>query len=320
MKLDYIKKMSKKTKNTKRYLGAHINAGFTERILLSSKYNINSVQIMPTNPLRWATNKINPEKAQKLYKLLPKTPIEKILLHSVYLINLARKDKQKFHLSKMSLVNYLDFSEEMRCLAVETMDAVDNTNTTNTNQNNHSKKIEILGVCFHSGSAIDLSQTEGIERIIFGINWILEHAPKGKLLIETTAGAGNIMGDTLEELAEMRDGVKQKDRIGFVLDTQHMWAAGYNFKKDLDDIVKQVDETLGLKNVNAIHLNDSIPQCGSHKDRHANLGEGKIGIETLAKIVNHPKLCKIPFIMETPALKTSEGIGSEMKTLKKIAQ
>jgi len=108
--------------------------------------------------------------------------------------------------------------------------------------------------------------------------------------------------------------------VGFVVDTQHTYAAGYDWVNDLEIVISQIEKTLGLKNVKSIHLNDSKMDCGSNKDRHADLGEGKLGEETIRKILKHPKLKKVPFILETPALKASATMEREIERLKELAK
>jgi deoxyribonuclease-4 len=118
----------------------------------------------------------------------------------------------------------------------------------------------------------------------------------------------------------MREKVPDKDRVGFVIDTQHMYAAGYDLVNDLDGVVEDMDRELGIENIKAIHLNDSKTKLGSHKDRHANLGEGEIGKKTFEKILKRKEFKKKPFILETPALKENRTMGKEIENLKKFAK
>jgi deoxyribonuclease-4 len=118
----------------------------------------------------------------------------------------------------------------------------------------------------------------------------------------------------------MREGVDEKERVGYVLDTEHMYAAGYDLVDDLDGVIEDMEKELGLENIKAIHLNDSKPKLGSNKDRHANLGEGNIGEKALEKILHRKEFKDIPFILETPALKSKESIGEEIETLKNLAK
>jgi len=259
---------------------------------------------MPTAPMRWATKLIEQEENENFIEELEGSGIKKILLHGIYLTNLARSDKKLFHLGKMGLVVYLDFAERVaKEIKERDIDA------------------EILGVCFHPGSKQDLSYEESLERISEGIQWVLDEV-KGdqKLLIETTAGTGNNLGRKFEELTKMREGVKDKERVGYVIDTQHTFAAGYDWVNEFDSVVEDIEKELGLENVKSIHLNDSEPECGSNKDRHANLGEGSIGKETFEKILKYKKFKDMPFILETPAMKSSKTIEEEVKVLKELAK
>ncbi len=293
-----------------RYIGAHINGGFERAINLTSKLKINSVQVMPTAPMRWSLKEISEEKGSFIFDdgyNFKDNPLKKILIHGIYLINLARKEKQKFHLSKMSLLTYLRFLQKV-------VDKIESRKL----------KFDILGVCFHPGSAIDLSEEEGIKRIGSGLNWVFEKAGdanKIKILLENTAGAGNLMGDTFEELRRMYEQVEEKyrDRIGYVLDTQHMWASGYDLN-NTKVVIDLVDKYLGWENVAAIHLNDSKTEMGSNKDRHADLGEGRIGLENLSNFINDGNIInnEIPVILETPSLKSEKGIKQEYEKLYKL--
>jgi deoxyribonuclease-4 len=288
------------------YLGIHVSSsgGIQNSIKNGEKYGVNSIQIMPTAPMRWATKLISDEDIEKFVNELEGSNIKKILIHGIYLTNLARKDKQLFHLGKMGLVVYLDFAERVaKEIKKRKIDA------------------EILGVCFHPGSQQDLSYEDSMERVSYGIQWVLDEV-KGsqKLLIETTAGTGKNLGRNFTELRLMRDGVKEKERVGFVVDTQHTHASGYDWVNDFNGVVEDMERELGIENVKSIHLNDSMTEHGSNKDRHSNLGEGELGKDTIRKILKYPKFKNIPFILETPALKKADTIQREVETLKKLAK
>ena len=173
------------------------------------------------------------------------------------------------------------------------------------------------GVMLHIGSLRDTTKKEGFKKVIEGINWILNRSNTNAiLLLEIRAGSGKIIGSRLEDLAYLRNNTKQRERVLYCLDTQHMFASGYDLVNNLDEVVTQIDKILDLQDVKAIHLNDSKSLCGSNIDRHENLGEGKIGTKAMRRIVNHPKLLHVPFIIETPALRTIDGAKSEIKKLK----
>lgn len=288
------------------YLGIHVSSsgGIQNSITNGEKYGVNSIQIMPTAPMRWATKLITDEQINIFLDTLEESSIKKILIHGIYLTNLAREDKQLFHLGKMGLVVYLDFAERVaKGIKERKIDS------------------EILGVCFHPGSQKELSYEDSLERISYGIQWVLDEV-KGnqKLLIETTAGTGGNLGRNFTELKLMKEGVKDKERVGYVMDTEHTYASGYDWVNNFDGVVEDMDRELGIQNVKAIHLNDSMVECGSNKDRHANLGDGKIGEEVISKMLHYKKFNKIPFILETPALKGDATIPEEVKMLKKLAK
>jgi len=285
-----------------RYFGAHVSSagGHNTAVENANVLNINSIQMMPTPPMMWSVKEISIEQVERFVNALDGSTLKKLLLHCVYLINLARGDSKMFGVSKQSILTYVKYAQEIM---------------------NRTKEMdfEVLGATFHPGSAKDLSDTDSIKRISQGLNEIIDQTPgDAMILLESSAGAGSVMGDKLEELALMREGVEKKERIGYVLDTQHMFVSGYDWTNDLDNIVNNIDSVLGLNNVKCFHLNDSMMDMGSHKDRHANLGEGKIGINTITNIVNHPKLVNIPFILETPGLKSNESAKIEVEKLRSI--
>jgi len=288
------------------YLGAHVSSagGIENAVKAAKKFEINSIQMMPTAPMRWATKEIPQDDIEKFVEELKDSPLQKILIHGIYLTNLAREDKKLFHLGKEGLKIYLDFAERLGNLIEE--EKID---------------CEILGICFHPGSQKELSFEDSIERISEGIDWVLEKVSgKQKLLIETTAGTGNNLGRTFTELKKMRDGVKDKSRVGFVVDTQHMYAAGYDLVNDLDSVIEDMDKELNIENIKAVHINDSMIDLGSNKDRHANLGEGKIGEKAMKKLLHRKEFKDIPFILETPALKSAKTMGQEIEKLKEYAK
>jgi deoxyribonuclease-4 len=288
------------------YLGIHVSSsgGIENSIKNGKKYGVNTIQMMPTTPMRWATKKIEEEEIEKFINELENSGIEKILIHGIYLTNLARDDKKLFHLGKMGLVVYLDFAERVAEKIKE-----------------KKLKTEILGICFHPGSQQELDYEESLERISQGMQWVLDEVPGNqKLLVETTAGTGSNLGRNFEELKKIREGVKDKKRVGFVLDTQHTFAAGYDWVNDFDKVVKDIEDILDIDLVKSIHLNDSMPERGSNKDRHANLGEGNIGKETFKKILKYEKFKDMPFILETPAMKSPKTIEEEVKVLRELAK
>lgn len=140
------------------------------------------------------------------------------------------------------------------------------------------------------------------------------------LLIETMSGKGSEIGRTFEEVKQIMDlanekyGASLENKLGVCLDTCHIWDAGYDIVNNLDDVITSFDKIIGLKNLHAIHLNDSMNELGSHKDRHEKIGKGKIGLDALSRVTRHAALKNLPFILETPNDK--EGYREEIRILK----
>jgi deoxyribonuclease-4 len=140
------------------------------------------------------------------------------------------------------------------------------------------------------------------------------------LLLELTAGQGTVLGCTFEQLAAMRERVTRHARIGFCLDTCHAFAAGYDVGTPaaVDDFLAGAERTLGLASVGCLHLNDSVGERGSKKDRHANIGEGKIGLEGFRRLISEPALARIPMILETPIGDDERGHARDLARLREL--
>ena len=134
------------------------------------------------------------------------------------------------------------------------------------------------------------------------------------VLLETMSGKGTEVGRNFEELKAIIDGVELNEKLGVCLDTCHVFDAGYDIVNDLDGVLERFDNIIGLDRLKAIHLNDSLNACGSHKDRHAKIGEGQIGLEAIVRIINHDALKHLPFLLETP--NELDGYAREIELLK----
>jgi deoxyribonuclease-4 len=279
-----------------RYLGCHVSAagGLHKAIENAEVLGVNTIQIHACPPQQWNRKPFAEGVEDRFIEARKSSGVERVFFHAIYLINLANPDPEKFQLS----VNSLRFALDLM------------------------GRIKGDGVIVHVGSTRDQpTQEDGLKRAADGINEVLAgSSPNSTLLLEVAAGSGSIIGDRFEDLRYIFDRVDDQKRVGFALDSQHMWASGYDLRSDLEGVVKQIRKHFGLRRVKVIHLNDSKTELESRRDRHENLGEGLIGRSALKAFINHPSFKKIPFVLETPALKTLETAKPEVKKLLRIAE
>lgn len=165
------------------------------------------------------------------------------------------------------------------------------------------KRVSYLGfqyIVMHPGSHVSTGMELGIKRIAEGLNAILTGDEPLYICLETMAGDGSKIGNRLEEIAEIMALVKHRERLAVCMDTCHNYSAGYDIVNDFDGFLTEFDQTIGLEKLKVAHINDSKTPFASHKDRHANIGRGSLGLEALRRIVHHPVLADIPLILETP--------------------
>ncbi|KKP36007.1 MAG: putative endonuclease 4 [candidate division TM6 bacterium GW2011_GWF2_32_72] len=276
-------------------LGAHmlISDGFDKAIEKGESINCTAIQIFTKSNRQWRAKQIT-EKEISDFKLAWKnSSVEVVIAHASYLINLASPDKD---IQKKSI----------EALAIEL------------------ERCEQLGIPYlvlHPGSSLESSIQDALLIVAENIDNALEQiSTKTNILLETMAGQGSSLGKTFEQLAEIRKHIKHKEKIGFCFDTCHAFAAGYDFSnpKSYKIMWKHFDDVLGLANLKAIHVNDSKFDQGSQKDRHENIGKGKIGIEAFRLIMNDKNLINVPKILETPKDKDLKEDQINLKTLKKL--
>ena len=163
--------------------------------------------------------------------------------------------------------------------------------------------VKWFGKFLHPGSALDAGADAGIAQAVKGLNMVLDgNEDEVYIALETMAGKGSEIGRTFEELKMIYDGVHKKERLRVCFDTCHVNDAGYDIVNDYEGVFQKFDEVIGLDQIAVFHINDSLNPLGAHKDRHANIGAGTIGFETLHRIVHDPRFIKIPKILETPWL------------------
>lgn len=169
---------------------------------------------------------------------------------------------------------------------------------------------------FHPGSHVKQGVDAGIDYIAETLNTVIKKEQTTKVLLETMAGKGTEIGRRFEEIRRIIDKVELDEHLGVCLDTCHVYDAGYDIVGNLDGVLKQFDEVIGLDRLKAVHINDSKNPFESHKDRHEKIGEGSIGVEAFTRIINHPALKDLPFYLETP--NELDGYAREIELLKRL--
>ena len=259
------------------YIGSHVGFKKDTQILGSLDealaYNANTFMFYtgaPQNTMRYA---IDDEMTKRAYQKMQENGVllDKIIVHAPYIINLANADFEKHTFA----INFLK-QEVSRC-----------------------ERLGITKMVLHPGSHVGAGVDKGIELIIDGLNKVLESDNSVCILLETMAGKGSEIGSNFLEIKKIIDGVEKKELIGVCMDTCHMHDAGYDLS-DFDKVLDEFEKVVGLKYVKCIHINDSKNICGSHKDRHENIGKGYIGLDNLIKIIYSKKLDNISKILETP--------------------
>ena len=272
------------------YIGCHLSAadGFLAmgKAALSIKANV--FQFFTRNPRGGSAKPIKQADVDAFLKLAEENNFGKILAHAPYTLNGCSAD-----------ASIRKFARDTMADDLQRMEYVPG------NMYN-----------FHPGSHVQQGVDVGIDYIVEMLNDILFEKQQTKVLLETMAGKGSEVGGKFEELKRIMDRVKLIDKMGVCLDTCHVNDAGYDIVNDLDGVLAEFDRVIGLKWLKAIHLNDSMNPLGAHKDRHAVIDGGKIGLDALARVINHPQLRDLPFYLETP--NELEGYGKEIALLKSV--
>lgn len=233
-----------------------------------------AMQIFVKNNMQWFSKPLTQEDVNKFLSHPLRSKIHMVNAHAGYLINLGVEKSENHEKSLRSL------SEELiRC-----------------------DQLEIPYLVLHPGAHLNAGINKGIDCVIKSLNYIHLQLPllKVRIALETTAGQGSCIGSRFEEIATIIKGVDHPDRLRVCLDTAHVFAAGYDIGKEPEKIFTLFDQTIGLKQLCLLHLNDSKVALGSHVDRHEHIGKGKIGSSAFHWIMNSPKLASLPKILETP--------------------
>lgn len=245
------------------------------------------VQIFTKNQRQWRVSALTEDEVSKFKAEEARTGVKAACVHASYLINLGGFETGKLNQSRAN------FIAEMQ-------------------------RAELLGIPYlvvHPGSHLGEGEEKGILQIADSLNVTLAACPdfRLKVLLEVTAGQGTNLGYTFEQLAAIRAAISETSRVGYCLDTCHLFAAGYELRntEGYRETIRQVDEILGAENIGVIHANDSKMGLGSKRDRHEHIGEGELGLAAFANFINDARFQNVPFIIETPGgpLKDRENIG-----------
>ena len=274
------------------HIGCHLSSskGFAAMGRQALELGADTFQFFTRNPRGSRAKDLDVADAAALTALLKEHHFAPLIAHAPYTLNLCGAQ------------------EENRTFAAETM------------ADDLSRLEHLPGQLynFHPGSHVGQGTDRGVELIAQGLNRLLRPDQSTTVLLETMSGKGSEVGGSFTQLRAIVDRVELGDRLGVCLDTCHVWDAGYDIAGNLDGVLEEFDRVIGLDRLRAIHLNDSKNPLGSHKDRHACIGEGCIGLEALVRVIRHPALKDLPFCLETP--NDLAGYAREIALLRQAAE
>lgn len=271
-------------------VGCHLSAseGFLAMGKTALSIGANTFQFFTRNPRGSKAKAIDPDDAAAFLALAQANGFGRLVAHAPYTINPCSKTERTREFARMTLADDL-------------------------------KRMEYLPgnyYNFHPGSHTEQGMEVGISQIAETLNAILKPEQHTTVLLETMSGKGSEVGGRFEELREILDRVTLNTQMGVCMDTCHISDAGYDIAGDIDGVLTEFDRVIGLERLKAVHINDSMNPLGAHKDRHARIGEGYLGEAAFGRIINHPALRDLPFILETP--NDLAGYAREIERLKEL--
>ena len=274
------------------HIGCHLSSskGFLAMGRQAWKLGADTFQFFTRNPRGSKAKELDSADAAALMALLAERNFAPVIAHAPYTLNLCSAEEKNRTFAREIMADDL---RRMEYLPGQLYN-------------------------FHPGSHVGQGTETGIAYIADAMNAVLTPEQSTTVLLETMSGKGSEVGGRFEELREILDRVELSDRMGVCLDTCHVSDAGYALAEDLDGVLMEFDRVIGLNRLKAIHLNDSLNPCGAHKDRHARIGEGCIGLEALRRVVNHPALKDLPFCLETP--NELPGYAAEIALMRSLAE
>lgn len=271
-------------------IGCHlsVSSGYLKAGKQAVEIGANTFQFFTRNPRGGKAKTLDYDDLNDLKMLMEENKFATLFAHGSYTMNLCSNKEETREYAKMILKDDL-----------KRLDAIPNS----------------LYV-FHPGSHVKQGVEVGMNYIVEALNEAIDGNNKITVCLEGMSGKGTEIGRNFDELSEIIQRVKYNDNLGVCLDTCHLYSAGYDIVNDLDNVLIELDEKIGLDRVKAIHLNDSKMEFGSNKDRHEKIGQGTIGMEAIIKIINHPKLRHLPFNLETP--NEIDGYKDEIELLRSM--
>ena len=256
------------------HIGCHLSSskGFLAMGRQALELGADTFQFFTRNPRGSKAKELDPADAAALVALMKDHCFAPIIAHAPYTLNLCGAEEQNRLFARDTMADDLRRMEHIPGQLYN----------------------------FHPGSHVGQGIDAGIEKIAALLNVVLFPDMTTTVLLETMAGKGSEVGGRFEQLRAIIDRVQLQEHVGVCLDTCHVWDAGYDIAGDLDGVLAEFDRVIGLGRLHAVHLNNSLNPCGSHKDRHAKLLDGCIPPEALVRVTRHPALAGLPFILETP--------------------
>jgi deoxyribonuclease-4 len=262
--------------------GAHLSmaGGMDQAALRARKLRADTLQLFVKSPSQWRSAALTDDVAARFRDEARRARLEPLVGHASYLVNLASPDAALYEKSRRCVLEEWDRAERLGldCLVL------------------------------HPGAHMGSGEAAGLEQIARALRWLRRERPArtAMILLETTAGAGTVMGGRFEHLQQLTAACDppghQAPWLGVCIDTCHLWAAGYDLgtARAIDDTLGRLDEAVGLERVKVVHVNDARGGLGSHLDRHEHIGRGQLGKEAFRLLIHHPALAALPFILETP--------------------
>ncbi|WP_195940524.1 deoxyribonuclease IV [Romboutsia sp. 1001713B170131_170501_G6] len=273
-------------------IGPHISIakGYAKAAKTAVEIGANTFQFFSRNPRGGNAKEFDAKDIANFQKIRKENNFGPLLAHAPYTMNLAAAKDDVY-----------EFGRKVIKEDIERMDS-----------------LGIEYICFHPGSHVGGGIDVGIDKIIAALNEALTGNENITVLLETMSGKGTEIGFEFEQIKRIIDGVEHNEKLGVCLDTCHIFSAGYDIVNNLDEVLNQFDEIIGLDRLKTIHLNDSMMGFGEKKDRHSVIGEGKIGLDAIINFMTHPKIKDLPFFLETPL--EDEGHKKEIKMLRDIIE